>query len=215
MRRGLVAAVAASGVLLTACNGSSARHADPKPTTPAPTATPTPSPTLRPGLLTLDDLPAGFTTRPLDSRNLPSNLTGCPAVERLLDGGLGEHTQAEFFQPPVGPWIDEAIIRPRGEAATATAARIATAIDGCDAVTVTEEGHRVTLDLTRAQAQGRDVHAYTAIGTLRGLGLRMDIVLAPAGRTVVLLTNAALAMTMNPGLTAQATDRALRKAALV
>lgn len=224
---GRLAACGAAAVLtLSACGSTSV----PGPTAP-PTVRPsvsipvqTPGPGgLRSGLLSLADLPSGFVTRPLTARNLPTDLTGCPPLERLMTGALGRHEQAEFFRPPLGPWIDEAIIEPRGGKPEQIAGRLAKAIDGCDSVTVTEEGHRVLLRITSDPAPtpapvvtpvgGRVTRSYRATGSLGGFGLRMDIVLGHAGSSIVLLTDTALASAMDPALTAQAARIALDRAA--
>jgi hypothetical protein len=218
-RRGHAAVGGAAVLLLCACGGKSP---DPPPPSRSAQASATPSPVAPPAsgdqksaLLTVADLPGGFVDRPLTARNLPSGLTGCPPLERLVTGALGNHEQAEFFRPPLGPWIDEALLRPRGEDAAHAAGRLGAAIDGCPEVTVTEEGHRVTLRLAPATASPQDpgvTRAYRATGTLGGFALRMDVVLGHAGGSVVLLTNTALAGDMDQALTVRAMKTALDKA---
>lgn len=185
---------------------SSVRHPQSAPTTPTVPKTP------KAALLSLGDLPSGFVTRPLTSRNLPGDLTGCPALERLMDGDARPQAQVEFFDPPLGPWIDEAIVRP-AEPATMTR-RIATALNGCGEVSVTEEGHTVRLAVASATAPqvGDEAHAYRATGQLHGIGLEMDVLLVRTGRSVLLLTNASLAGAVDPALTAKVTRTAVTKA---
>lgn len=166
-------------------------------------------------LLSADDLPAGFIERPLTSRNLPAHLTGCQPLQDLMAGGAQPQEQVEFFRPPFGPWVDEAITRPTHGSAKETTTRLAAALTGCGAVRVTEEGHHVTLTLSPAKAPqaGDSAHAWRASGRLRGLRLQMSIVLASTGRSVVLVTSARLGGTAGPDLTDQVAVTAARKAA--
>ncbi|MDX6433286.1 MAG: hypothetical protein QOE54_5652 [Streptosporangiaceae bacterium] len=168
---------------------------------------------LKAALLGSEDLPAGFIPRPLTGRNLPTHLTGCRPLQELMAGGIGPQAQVEFFRLPFGPWIDEAIMQPSHGSADQVNGRLAAALAGCDSVTVTEEGHRVRLALAAVRPPMPGAHAYQATGRLRGLWLRMGIVLVPAGRCVLLLANAALGEAADPALTDQVSATALRKAA--
>jgi hypothetical protein len=147
----------------------------------------------------------------LTSRNLPGNLTGCPALERLMAGDARPQAEVEFFEAPLGPWIDEAIVRPAQP--TTMTRRIATALNGCDTVTVTEEGHQVQLKVAPATAPkvGDEAHAYRATGQFHGIGLEMDVLLLRAGRSVLLLTNASLAGSVDPSLTTKVAQTAVTK----
>ncbi|HUK71046.1 MAG TPA: hypothetical protein VLW50_20170 [Streptosporangiaceae bacterium] len=165
-------------------------------------------------VLRLADLPQGFIVRPLDSRNLPSQLTGCHGLQALLAGGTGPHAQVEFFRVPLGPWIDEAVLSPAGGAARDRIAKLADALASCRSVTVTEEGDRVRLVLApaAAPAAGAQAHAYRATGTMAGIPLSMDIVLARAGRLVLLVSNTSVTGPADSAVTAQAVRAAVRRA---
>jgi len=229
---------------LAAC-GTGPRHPAQAGRPAAPSLPPAASSPARPAdlkrlVLGLGDLPPGFVARPLTSRNLPSDLTGCAGLQQLTGDSIGRHEQAEFFRPPIGPWIDEAVIAPAsrpaasgsaaGGSAGGTAARLtaalARAIARCSSVTVTEEGYRVTLALApapapasaapaaaAASAAGREAHAYRATGALGGIPLEMDIVLTRVGGVVLLLTNTSLGGTADPALTATAVRAAAARAA--
>jgi hypothetical protein len=160
------------------------------------------------------DLPRGFVSRPLTSRNLPSQLTGCRRLQLLTGHAIGRHEQVEFFRLPIGPWLDEAVMVPAHGSAAELSAALAKAIAGCAAVTVTEEGVRVRLSLApgAAIAAGQETHAFRARGKFGGLPLRMDIVLIRSGGVVVLLTNTALAGTIDSALTATVARAAARAA---
>lgn len=194
MKTGVRAAalVVLAATVMAGCqsSGPAARR---RPSSPAAIRTPHASAAqLKAALLSADDLPAGFIERPLTSRNLPTDLSGCPRLRDLMARGARPHAQAEFFRPPLGPWIDEAIMQPAHGSANEVASRLAAALSGCGSVTVTEEDQRVRLTLSPAeppQPSGR-THAWQASGTLRGLRLRMRIVLANTGRSVLLITAA-------------------------
>ncbi len=166
-------------------------------------------------MLRLGDLPTGFIVRPLDRRNLPSNLTGCQRLEKLLGSGTVVHEQVEFFRFPIGPWLDEAVMMPVGRTAGELTGELAKALAGCDSVTVTEQGYRVRLALAPAAASrsGGQTHAYSAVGTLRGIQLSIDIVLAQAGAVILLVTNTSLAVPVDAALTAKVVSAAVRRAA--
>lgn len=187
MKTGVRAAalVVLAATVMAGCqsSGPAARR---RPSSPAAIRTPHASAAqLKAALLSADDLPAGFIERPLTSRNLPTDLSGCPRLRDLMARGARPQAQAEFFRPPLGPWIDEAIMQPAHGSANEVASRLAAAL-------VTEEDQRVRLTLSPAeppQPSGR-THAWQASGTLRGLRLRMRIVLANTGRSVLLITAA-------------------------
>jgi hypothetical protein len=215
---GLPAALA-----VTACGAAGGKPHGPAVTSPAasrqPTAPPSPPADLKALVLHKRDLPRGFVSHPLTSRNLPSELTGCRRLQALIARGVGKHEQAEFFRLPIGPWIDEAVIAPARGTAAALSAALAKVIAGCASVTVTEEGQRVRLTLVPGRAvspaiqAGREAHAFRASGRFGGLPLTMDIVLIHAGGVVVLLTSTALAGTIDPGLTATVARAAAARAA--
>lgn len=224
-----LASLLAAAVVLSGCGNGGRMPPRPAPSVRAdPTATAgagaalTPPNDLSARLLRRGDVPAGFMLRPLTSRNLPSSLTGCRPLEKMINGGVGRHKQVEFFRPPVGPWIDEAVILPSRAPATELAARLAKAIERCDSVTVTEEGQRVALKLsamaptvlaTAVPATVRDaLHVYRATGELRGIGLSMQITLLPAGALLLLITTTALATTSNPALTNHVVRAAVERA---
>ncbi|MGE5286965.1 MAG: hypothetical protein ACM3ML_07140 [Micromonosporaceae bacterium] len=175
---------------------------------------------LKKRVLRLRDLPHGFVRRPLTSRNLPSHLTGCQRLGVLTGRGAGRHEQAEFFQPPAGPWLNEAVIAPVHRSAASLSGELAKAMGGCSSVTVTEEGQRVRLALAAAPgapgvtiAAGDETHAYHATGWLGGIPLTMDIVVIRSGTLVLLLTNTSVAGTVDPALTAKAARAAAARAA--
>lgn len=224
-----LASLLAAALLLSGCgNGPRVppRHAPSVRADPAATAGAgaalTPPNDLSARLLRRGDVPAGFILRPLTGRNLPSSLTGCRPLEKMINGGVGPHKQVEFFRLPVGPWIDEAVILPSRAPATELAARLARAIERCDSVTVTEEGQRVALKLsatappllaTALPATVRDVlHAYRATGELRGRRLSMQITLVPAGGLLLLITTTALAAASSPALTSHVVRAAVERA---
>ncbi len=228
---GFLAGVVVAGMALGGC-GSGDRPPDSHPasTRSAPDGASGPgsagtSPSLadlRARLLRLGDLPSGFIPRPLTRRNLPSDLTGCAPLEKVMAGGIGRHEQVEFFRLPFGPWIDEAVIQPAHAGAAETTARLAAAIDDCSSVTVTEEGERVELALSKAapitsptsvrKVTGRGMHTYRGTGELRGVGLSLQIVLARAGHLVLLITNTGLGRTPDPELGAKVVRAALARA---
>src|SRR6266487_4392132 len=145
-----------AGLALAAC-GTGPRHPAQAGQSAAPSLPPAASSPARPAdlkrlVLGLGDLPPGFVARPLTSRNLPSDLTGCAGLQQLTGDSIGRHEQAEFFRPPIGPWIDEAVIAPASRPAARLTAALARAIARCSSVTVTEEGYRVTLALAPAPA---------------------------------------------------------------
>jgi hypothetical protein len=214
--RALAAAVVA-GLAVTGCGtGGSAGPRQSASTAQA--ATPAPAPAAPPSvgqlMLRLSDLPAGFIVRPLDRRNLPSNLTGCERLEGLMSSGTGSHEQVEFFRLPLGPWLDEAVIRPVGVTAGDLTRKLADALARCGSVAVTEEGHRVRLSLAPGSAppSGGQAHTYRASGVLAGIPLSMDIVLVPAASVTLLVTNTSLAGPPDPALTAKVTNAAVRRA---
>ena len=172
---------------------------------------------LRARVLHLRDLPQGFVRRPLTSRNLPSQMTGCRPLEAVTGSGMGRHEQVEFFLLPIGPWLDEAVISPVHRSAASLSGELAKTMDGCSSVTVTEEGQRVRLALTPAPgaaiAAGDETHAYHATGKLGGIPLTMDIVLVRSGTLVLLLTNTSVAGTVDPALTAKVARAAAARAA--
>jgi hypothetical protein len=129
-----------------------------------------------------------------------------------MNGDARPEAQVEFFEPPLGPWIDEAITRPAGPVTMTR--RIATALNGCGKVTVTEEGHQVQLSVASATAPkaGDEAHAYRATGQFHGIGLEMDVILIRTGRSLLLLTNASLAGSVDPALTAKIVSIAVTKA---
>jgi hypothetical protein len=131
-----------------------------------------------------------------------------------MSSGTGLHEQVEFFRLPLGPWLDEAVIRPTGATAGDLTRSLANALARCGSVTVTEEGHRVRLSLTPAATppSGGQAHAYRASGVLGGIPLSMDIVLVPAAGVILLVTNTALAGPPDPALTAKVTSAAVRRA---
>jgi hypothetical protein len=207
----------------TACGaaGGSKPH-DPARTSPAasrhPSAAPSPPADLTALLLRRRDLPRGFVSRPLTSRNLPSELTGCRRLQELTGRAVGRHEQVEFFRLPIGPWLDEAVIVPASGSAAELSAALAKAIAGCGSVTVTEEGERVRLAISPGRSvstaiAGQETHAFRARGRFGGFPLRMDIVLIRSGSVVVLLTNTALAGTIDPALTATVARAAGARAA--
>jgi hypothetical protein len=211
-----VAGMLVTGLAVSGCGlgGPAGPHPSVSARRPA-TPTPPPAPPRAPGqLLRVGDLPAGFIARPLDRRNLPSQLTGCPRLEGLVASGTGVHRQAEFFRLPVGPWVDEALITPAGATATQLAGKLTRALAGCDSVTVTEEGHRVRLALAPApdRPAGGESRAYRATGAWHGIPLAMDVVLAPAGGLVLLLTTTAVGGPADPALTANVLGAAVRRA---
>jgi hypothetical protein len=222
-----MAAALPAGLTLTACTtgggagpshpSSTLRTPPAPPTRPPATSSPQPPPPadLQTLLLRRGDLPSGFTARQLTSRNLPSDLTGCAPLQQLTGDSIGRHAQAEFFQMPIGPWIDEAVIAPAGKPAATLTATLAKAIAGCSSVTVTEGGQRVRLALTPAtvSAAGDETHGYHATGTLGGIPLDMDIVLIRTGGLVLLVTNTSIGGTTDPALTATATRAAAARAA--
>jgi hypothetical protein len=214
---GLPAALA-----VTACGAPSGKPHDPARTSPAasrqPTASPAPPADLKALVLRRGDLPGGFVPRPLTSRNLPSELTGCRRLQELTARAIGDHEQVEFFRLPIGPWLDEAVIAPAKGSAAELSDALAKAIAGCASVTVTEEGQRVRLALEPGRAvspaieAGQQTHTFRATGRFGGLPLSMDIVLIRAGGVVVLLTNTALAGAIDSALTAKVAHAAARAA---
>jgi hypothetical protein len=178
-------------------------------------AAPTPPADLTALVLRRRDLPRGFVSRPLTSRNLPSELTGCRRLQQLTGHAIGRHEQVEFFRLPIGPWLDEAVMVPAHGSAAELSAALAKAIAGCAAVTVTEEGERVRLSLApgAAIAAGQEAHAFRAGGKFGGIPLRMDIVLIRSGGVVMLLTNTALAGTIDSALTTTVARAAAARAA--
>jgi hypothetical protein len=201
-----VTACSAGGQAKPRATAPAARQVTMPPTTRSqqPAVPPPSAAELKRRVLRLRDLPHGFVRRPLTSRNLPSQLTGCRRLEALTGHKAGRHEQVEFFRLPIGPWFDEAVIAPVHRSAMGLSEDLAKAIAGCSSVTVTEEGERVRLALTpesAAIAAGDETHAYHATGRLGGIPLTMEIVLIRSGTLVLLLTNTSVAGTVDPALT--------------
>jgi hypothetical protein len=215
-----LAGVLALGLGVAGCGSGS--HPGPRPhavASPAAAAPASPSASprgLQATVLRLADLPPGFIVRPLNGRNLPSQLTGCHRLQTLLAVGTGPHEQVEFYMIPFGPWIDEAVIsQPGGAPPSSLMGELAGVLASCHSVTVTEEGRRVRLALAPAKAPAAtgQALAYRATGRYAGIPLSMDIVLAPAGRLILLVTNTSVTGPADPAVTAQAVRAAVQRAA--
>ena len=212
-------AASASG---TPSGASSVMSSSPSPSAAAATATPTapgsmdPSSSARlsPALLTPADLPAGFHTRPLTLRNLPSLVHGCPGLEALQQTGIGDQAQGEWTRGALDAYLDEAVIEPRGDTAAGLVAKTAAALDACGSVKVVEEGLSVTLTVTplALPSVGDTSHAWHTTGKLV-LPMQMNGVLVQQGALVVLLAQTHVGGPTDEALTLQAARAAAQKAA--
>jgi hypothetical protein len=243
--RGAAAVAAAvTGIAMVAgCGGSAAPKAAPAagatseppgatsaPTpsaSPSPSATPSPSLTatapittsstrLSPALLTLTDLPAGFTRHELGAKNLPSLIHGCAGLEALQQTGIGDIAQGEWANGGLtSAYIDEAVIEPKGVSAAGLVAESAKALDACGSVQVVEEGFGVTLTakpLSLAE-MGDASHAWKTTGDYAGIPMELNVVLVQQGGLVVLLAQTHIGGHADDALTLQAAQAAAARAA--
>lgn len=241
--RGAAAAAAAVAgiVMLAGCGGSAAPKASPAaagatsgtpgatsaPTSSASSATPSPSLTatapittssarLSPALLTLADLPAGFTRHELGAKNLPSLIHGCPGLEVLQQSGIGDIAQGEWANGGLTSlYIDEAVIEPKGESAASLVADSARALDACGSVQVVEEGFGVTLTAKPLALDkiGDASHAWKTTGAYAGIPMELNVVLVQQGDLVVLLAQTHISGHADDALTQKATQAAAARAA--
>jgi hypothetical protein len=205
-------------------SGSATSHTGASSASPMPTSTATPtapgsmdpasSARLSPALLTTADLPAGFHSRPLTLRNLPSLVHGCPGLEALQQTGIGDQAQGEWTRGALDAYLDEAVIEPRGDTAAGLVAKTAAALDACGTVKVVEEGLSVTLTVTPLALPpvGDASHAWHTTGKLV-LPMQMNVVLVQQGGLVVLLAQTHVGGPTDDALTLQAARAAVQKAA--
>lgn len=212
------ATAGASGASATSAPPSSGTSGSGSPT-PLVTATApitTSSARLSPALLTLADLPAGFTRHALGAKNLPSLIHGCPGLEVLQQTGIGDIAQGEWADGGLtSDYIDEAVIEPKGATAAELVAQSAKALDGCGSVQVVEEGFGVTLTakpLTLAET-GDASHAWKTTGRYAGIPMELNVVLIQQGELVVLLAQTHISGRADDALTLRAAKAAAARAA--
>jgi hypothetical protein len=169
---------------------------------------------LAPALMTLDELPSGFRTRPLTLRNLPSLIHGCPGLEELQQTGIADQAQAEWTRGAFDAYLDEAVIQPRNDTAAALVEKTAKALDACGSVKVVEEGLSVTLTATPLPLAkvGDASHAWHTTGKL-GLPMEMNVVLIQQGDLAVLVAQTHVGGATDDALTLVAAQAAAKRAA--
>lgn len=222
------ASPAAATAGASSTNGGLAASADSGSTSSAP-ASPTTSPAvpltapittsstrLSPALLAVSDLPAGFREHALTARNLPSLIHGCPGLETLQQTGINDMAQGEWAQGGLlDPYIDEAVMEPRGTSAAQLVADSAKALNACGSVDVVEEGHSVTLTatpLTLAKA-GDASYAWHTTGRYAGIPMELNVALVQQGDLVVLIAQTRIGGHADQALTSQAAQAGAARAA--
>ena len=238
-----IAAVATAGAVLAGCGGSSSSRTAPaaagttagasgssatsappspgasgSPTAPLTATAPitTSSARLSPALLTLADLPAGFTRHELGAKNLPSLIHGCPGLEVLQQTGIGDIAQGEWANGGLtSDYLDEAVIEPKGATAAGLVALSAKALDDCGSVQVVEEGFGVTLTARPLPLAGTGdaSHAWKTTGRYAGIPMELNVVLIQQGDLVVLLAQTHISGQADDALTLRAAKAAAARAA--
>jgi hypothetical protein len=184
--------VAAAAVVLAvatvgACSSNS-------PTTTSTALTTTPSPThnaanapsgplltsaqLRGRLLSLSDMPAGWSSTTDNSKDNDSGDGGCAAIQHAAYRTLPEHAEADFVQGSNLPQLAESL-------GSGTSAQLATAwsswqntIEQCHQLTFSANGQSVTLKLAPMSFPkiGEASTAVAATGSIEGFDFTIDIV---------------------------------------
>lgn len=171
---------------------------------------------LTPALLQLSDLPAEWSQHALGARNLPSLIHGCPGLEVLQQTGIGDMAQGEWARGGLTrPYVDEAVIEPKGTSAADLVAASAKALDACGSVEVVEEGFGVKLTATPLALPqiGDASHAWHTTGAYAGIPMELNVVLVQQGNLVVLLAQTHVGGATDDALTLQAAQNAAARAA--
>lgn len=201
MRRRLLTALVIVGMLiLSACGGGDDRAATLPPEEAAGPTTQSRAPQpaqrteaeLRAALLTVTDLPAGFTVD--TSPESASTTSGCEQLDALKRQG-GSELEARFTKGSYGPFVSETLKQGPSEAATHDAlVKMSGALSQCRTFsTKADDGSTVTMKLGPLSFPklGDETFALRMTADSQGLTLAGDMVVIRQDAVGILITNLA------------------------
>lgn len=189
MRKALIAVPAAAALLLAGCS-SSAKQAQTLPvaagsTTTGAAASSTPAASVASELLTISDMPAGWTT------SKPSSSSGGPASCSALNNGqwkaLPERAEADFQQSEIGPFVVEKLDAGSSAQVSAAWTAFGSATSACQSFTSTDSTGttKFTLSQLSFPSYGDATYAFGITADDSGVSASGDIVVVRKGDTLV------------------------------
>ena len=214
IRRALVASGLVMAVVATGCSKGAATSGSVGTSDPATTATTVLTDAdLQPMLLTVDDMPTGWSIDTTDSSNSSDGMPKCLQELDSLDTGPSDASaEAKFIGSASGlPAADETI-GPFGPGAPSTFDQATAFLDSCSDVSFDSDGQHIsgTMGKMAFPAVGDQSAAWRMSYTVQGLPLTIDVVLARQGDLGVLVS-AAYFGTADPRFLQTMTTKALSK----
>jgi hypothetical protein len=210
-RRALTVLPVCAAILAAGCS-SNAKQAAASPATTVTagpyTDTPTPAANLTAELLTVDDLPAGWTT------TTPGSSSGSDPSCAALSSGAWKHlpqrAQADFQNSGGDVLVTEKLAAGSADQVSQAWTAFGAATSQCRTFTNTIDGHTVTYRLQDLSfpSYGEKTYAFAMTATVSVVTVNADIIVVRKGNTLVEI----LAMAENTGVPVDVAEQATSKA---